>query len=131
MKHRTSSTARHGRGPRIAVAATAATLGMLAAGQPAAAQVTVSGVVAGNGVLAGNVIQIPVTAVVAVQVCNNAIAVGLIAIPANVLGSARGCASQDPAVLGDEPRRSRSTAKQRHRHARHARSARSGTRRGG
>jgi len=48
----------------------AATTGFLAAGQPAADQVGVGvGVVAGNGILAGNAIQIPITAVVAIQVC--------------------------------------------------------------
>ena len=130
MEHRTSRTARKGRAPLIAVVATAATIGMLAAAQPAAAQVTTTGVVVGGGVLVGNVVQIPVTAVVGVQVCNNAISIGLIGIPANVLGSAA-CGSADPAVLGAAPRRGRSTATQRHRRARHARSARGGTRRGG
>ena len=41
----------------------------------------------GSGILAGNVVQIPVTAIVPIQVCNNNVAAGLIAVSIDVLGA--------------------------------------------
>ena len=42
--------------------------------------------VSGSGIIGGNVVQIPVTAIVLIQVCNNNIVAGLIAVSVDVLG---------------------------------------------
>jgi hypothetical protein len=61
--------------------ATAATLG---ATPSASAQTTVQVGVSGIGVLAGAGVQLPVTAIVPIQTCNNNVAAGLIGVVVGV-----------------------------------------------
>ena len=58
--------------------AAAATLGGTV--PPARAETTVQVGISGIGVTAGAVVQIPVTAIVPIQTCNNNLAIGLIAV---------------------------------------------------
>jgi hypothetical protein len=51
-----------------------------------------------GGVVTGNVVQLPVTAVVPIQVCSNNVAAGLAAVAVNAL-SGQGCAHEDVGVI--------------------------------
>lgn len=52
---------------------------------------------AGDGILAGNVIQIPITALVPIQICNNNVAAGVVAVAVDVLVTGT-CSMNDEGV---------------------------------
>jgi hypothetical protein len=70
---------------RSALVAAAAAIGV-AVPTTAAAQPLVTAQVSLSGVLTGNVVQIPLTAIVPIQVCNNNVTAGVIAVSVDALG---------------------------------------------
>jgi hypothetical protein len=86
-----------------ATASTATAQATVIAGASASVgiQPTVTAGVSANGVLAGNVIQIPVTAVTPIQVCNNNVAAGVIAVAVDALTSQL-CAAGDSGVVNGD-----------------------------
>lgn len=95
MSWKPASRTRRTRSRTAALVAGMATL--LALSPAAHAQTTVKVGASVGGVVTGNVVQLPITAVVPIQVCSNNVAAG-VAVAVNVL-SGNGCAQEGVGVI--------------------------------
>jgi hypothetical protein len=96
MSWKTAPRTRRTRSRTAALVAGVATI--LALSPAAHAETTVKVGASVGGVVTGNIIQLPITAVVPIQVCNNNVAAGLIAVSVNAL-SGQGCSNGDVGVI--------------------------------